>query len=451
VLGRDAVGVHQNFFELGGDSLRAIQVVARARELGVAIEPRQIFEHQTVAALATCIASGGSILPGSDVDFRADAQLDPAIVPLRPLGPRARLARVLLTGASGFLGVYLTRALARRGITVVCVVRAADAHAAAERLRSAYQQLGLSFDEVRDRLVPVVGDLTASGLGIDEAASAGIDAIFHNGAFVNFALPYRSLVSANVRGTETVLRIAAAAGVDVHHISTLSVFPRGTASEALRELDAPDAPERLRTGYAQSKWVAERLVRHATARGLVASIYRPSAITGDSATGAFNAADLVGQALIACATLGAAPDIDLSLDMVPVDWVADSIAEIATRSIGSSGVYHLASPTPVSIRELATLARDAGYPVELLPLDAWRARFRELAARGPSAAFAALAAAAARDPDPGDAAPAFDARNTVAALAGTAHPIPPSVGELLPRYFETFVQAGLLRRATDPR
>ncbi len=53
VLGIDAVGVHDNYFELGGDSINAIQIVARAGAVGWQIAPRQIFEQQTVHGLAS--------------------------------------------------------------------------------------------------------------------------------------------------------------------------------------------------------------------------------------------------------------------------------------------------------------------------------------------------------------------------------------------------------------
>jgi amino acid adenylation domain-containing protein/non-ribosomal peptide synthase protein (TIGR01720 family) len=53
VLALDAVGVHDNFFDLGGDSIRSVQVAARAREHGVVVGVHQIFEYQTVAELAT--------------------------------------------------------------------------------------------------------------------------------------------------------------------------------------------------------------------------------------------------------------------------------------------------------------------------------------------------------------------------------------------------------------
>ncbi len=53
VLGVERVGVHDNFFDLGGDSILSIQIIARANQAGLGLAPRQLFQHQTVAELAT--------------------------------------------------------------------------------------------------------------------------------------------------------------------------------------------------------------------------------------------------------------------------------------------------------------------------------------------------------------------------------------------------------------
>jgi amino acid adenylation domain-containing protein/non-ribosomal peptide synthase protein (TIGR01720 family) len=53
VLGVDRVGVHDNFFDLGGDSILSIQIIARANQAGLGLSPRQLFQHQTVGELAT--------------------------------------------------------------------------------------------------------------------------------------------------------------------------------------------------------------------------------------------------------------------------------------------------------------------------------------------------------------------------------------------------------------
>src|SRR5215213_4727277 len=52
VLGFQPIGVHDNFFEIGGDSILSIQIVAKARQKGIFLAPNQIFEHQTVGELA---------------------------------------------------------------------------------------------------------------------------------------------------------------------------------------------------------------------------------------------------------------------------------------------------------------------------------------------------------------------------------------------------------------
>ncbi|MEL4898617.1 amino acid adenylation domain-containing protein [Crocosphaera sp. Alani8] len=53
ILGQEEIGINHNFFELGGDSILSIQIIARANQAGIKITPKQLFEHQTVAKLAT--------------------------------------------------------------------------------------------------------------------------------------------------------------------------------------------------------------------------------------------------------------------------------------------------------------------------------------------------------------------------------------------------------------
>jgi amino acid adenylation domain-containing protein/non-ribosomal peptide synthase protein (TIGR01720 family) len=59
LLGLDRIGIYDNFFELGGDSILTIQVVSRARKLGIEIQPRDIFYHQAIARLAEAVQKNG--------------------------------------------------------------------------------------------------------------------------------------------------------------------------------------------------------------------------------------------------------------------------------------------------------------------------------------------------------------------------------------------------------
>ncbi len=62
LLGVEQVGIHDNFFELGGDSILSIQVIARARQRGLAVSPKQLFEHQTIAELAAAAGEAPAAL-----------------------------------------------------------------------------------------------------------------------------------------------------------------------------------------------------------------------------------------------------------------------------------------------------------------------------------------------------------------------------------------------------
>jgi aryl carrier-like protein len=63
VLHLDRVGIHDNFFAIGGDSIRSLQVVARAHKSGIKLTPKHLFEHPTVAAVAAVAATALLRLP----------------------------------------------------------------------------------------------------------------------------------------------------------------------------------------------------------------------------------------------------------------------------------------------------------------------------------------------------------------------------------------------------
>ena len=65
MLGLERVGIDDNFFALGGDSIMSIQLVSRARKAGLVITPRAVFQHQTVAALAAMAGARAGVGSGA--------------------------------------------------------------------------------------------------------------------------------------------------------------------------------------------------------------------------------------------------------------------------------------------------------------------------------------------------------------------------------------------------
>ncbi|MEI2430263.1 amino acid adenylation domain-containing protein [Lysobacter yananisis] len=351
------IGRHDDFFELGGHSLRAVQLAARLDEaFGVRVPVRELFAHPRLDEMAALLISGAQTRGGSGaaLDLDAEARLEPDIdgAGLAAATPPARYRELLLTGATGFLGAFLLQALLQRTqARVHCLVRCADAADGRRRLDAALAALGLrASDPTRVAIVP--GDLAEPRLGLDArdfaALAERIDAIYHNGAWVNSLHGYAALKPANVGGTREVVRLASSARrKHVHYVSTLSTLPAPAQVRALGEpAEDEEALARcwraLGSGYARSKWVAERLLRAGGERGLPFTVYRPTHIAGAADSGACNASDAWSLFVQACYRLGAAPDIDLRMSSLAVDRMAAAIVELSLRGDSAGRSLNLA-------------------------------------------------------------------------------------------------------------
>jgi myxalamid-type nonribosomal peptide synthetase MxaA len=468
VLACDRVGVEDDFFELGGHSLAAVDLIDRVRKaFQVELTVRDFFGATTVAELAKVVRTirrdGPSAFAAVDVaGLDADAALDPA---MQPAGPAPDLAdepgNIFLTGATGFLGAFLlAELLERTRARVHCLVRPRDEEEAARKLRRKLESFLLWREEFADRIVVVPGDLSLPRFGLGErefeALTRGIDVIFHSGAWVNLLYPYRTLAGANVSGTREVVRLAMAGRAKpLHHVSTVSVFSSVAEElDVVREDARLEDVKRLYGGYAQTKWVAERLVMSARDRGLPVCIYRPHRVTGHSRTGAWNADDLVCRVVKACVQLGIVPDLEAEVEMVPVDYVSRAIVHLSRQSGSVGKAFNLVNPHTVPLSELIAWIRSIGYRLEVLPHAEWQARTFEAARHAPENALYPIAhlvservadeLTSLREEMRSLRLPRFDCRNALAGLAGTSIACPAVDPPLLARSFAYLVRSGVL-------
>ncbi|MGJ5089978.1 type I polyketide synthase [Bradyrhizobium sp. HKCCYLRH1065] len=380
-LGCNQIGLDDNFESVGGHSLLAAQMLPHLRALSDApIKITDFFGSPTIRKLAALIDAAGI---RSAVDLSAEVVLDPAI---RASGlPAARPGKataVLLTGATGFLGAFLlSELLQQTEATVYCLVRAVDPVEGEQRLLETLRSNRLPAPKP-GRLVVVPGDLEKPRLGVPaadyEVLAGRLDAIYHCGARVNFVRPYSVLKTANVLGTEEVLRLATRHRLKtVHYVSTLfvNVGAFGTGATFVAEEDPLPPPVGHSSSYTESKWVAEGLCRLAAERGVPVVVYRPGNVLGHQHTGICNPEDFFTKFVQGCIDLGLAPRRRAAYPVGTVDDVARMLVMFSLQEDAIGRTFHLVHPEVLEWEDMFGHFDEFGYEAPLVSWDEWHAAF----------------------------------------------------------------------------
>jgi thioester reductase-like protein len=272
---------------------------------------------------------------------------------------------VLLTGATGFVGMELVaRYLERSERDLITLVRAADDAAAQARMNAVLDDLfGERAGRYRDRVRAVAGDVTAPGLGLavavrDELAER-TSTIVHSAASVSFTLSLSEARSINLEGTRRMLELAELAdrrgGLKCYgQVST--AFVAGDHVGRFAETDL-NIDQRFHNSYEQSKFESELLV---AARDLPTRVMRPSIVVGERVSGWTAAFNVVYWPLRAFSRglFDVIPaDPSAPVDVVPIDYVADAVHALCGDAGTDGGTYHLtAGPHASTMLELCTMA-----------------------------------------------------------------------------------------------
>ncbi|MFE9320841.1 thioester reductase domain-containing protein [Nocardia sp. NPDC052278] len=384
-----------DFFDAGGTSLAAVELVAAlARELDIHPDLDTVFfdarprrlAHRWLADHPESAPSRLAAKPGTDDVDRLFADTDdlaqlfvdlagadrlPLVAAPDPVAPR----RILLTGATGFLGSHLLLDLLRHSQAhVVCLVRAVDDQAATGRLEHALRRFALPWSrEVLRRVTPLAGDLRLPHLGLSderwETLAADVDSIVNAGAAVDFLRGYPSLRRTNVLGPLTLAELACTdRPKPVHHISSLAVF-NGSEAATLGEDEPTANVAALPIGYDRSKWAAEAVLRRAGEHGLVVTILRPGGIGSHPETGAHNPRDLNAGITAALMRFRTVPGFRY-LNAAPVDWVSRVAAQIVGTPSAWGHTYHLTG-APTSLEQMVAETTMGGLGIRVQHWEQW--------------------------------------------------------------------------------
>ena len=294
ILQMDKVGATDNFFELGGTSLVVTRVIIEADKAGMHVAYGDVFANPTPRKLARLI-TGESVNEGDDeitgFDYTAiNALLEKNTLDNFRKGERQELGNVLLTGATGYLGIHILRELIDSDAkNIYCLVRGKNQEAAEGRLRALmfYYFSDAFKDLFGKRLHIVLGDVTSDfGEGLE------VDTVFNCAAIVKHFSEGTEIEDVNIGGAQRCVDYCLKNGAKLVHVSTAST--RGLWAGEVK--DDIFTEQRLYLGqflgnkYIYSKFMAERLILDAIAnQGLSAKIMRVGNLAARSTDGEFQA------------------------------------------------------------------------------------------------------------------------------------------------------------------
>ncbi len=289
--------------------------------------------------------------------------------------------RILLTGFTGVLGKRFACRLAALGYEVVCPIRAGSEAEAKNRFEMVFhgmRELLPGFDEsLSARIRAIPGDVRQKGLGIapsllKQLRGPRTKGIWHLAACLDLTeTKSQDVYDTNFLGTLNVLEFASAQRIDeLHYFSTFG--SSGRLHEGIVRGIPGIRPPSFRNTYERTKWEAERQIWQSQVRGEIqATIYRPSIVVGDSRYGRYEQFNVFNHPFDVASRVRARlcekhnidprtgtlhydlripGDENATLNIVPLDFVMDTVMKIYAVPGSKGRVYHIVNPNPPSLR-----------------------------------------------------------------------------------------------------
>ena len=347
LLGITELSMTDNFFAVGGDSLNAVELA-----LSLNVKPQTVYDNPFLYALAN------KLLDRTETEADGIPYINELIAETSGTPDTEKEYKtVLLTGATGFLGVHILKELTDRGIKAYCLVR--------NESKLASQLLYYFGCENISGAVAVKGNIEEKNLGLsrDEYTRLAdeVDAVYHVAANVHHAGDYSELEKTNVNGTKNVIEFCLTADAVLHHTSTVSLHGAATVRQTRKNAEFDETlldigQKYCDNVYIHSKYRAEEAVIEARTRGLRANIYRIGNLTWRAADGKFqkNSEDNgFLHRLHAMLKIGIYHEnLDkYPMDLTPVDECADAFVRLSLLR-KTNEIYHLYNHNYLDSRDM---------------------------------------------------------------------------------------------------
>ncbi|HDW3057338.1 TPA: amino acid adenylation domain-containing protein [Bacillus cereus] len=385
VLGVQQIGLQDDFFALGGHSLKIMPTLVKLKPHFPTLHIQDFFQYRTIETLAEKIEKDRQhkkieTSTNEQNNSKTQGMQQPKIIrkPSVPFQLTKHYPQcVLLTGVTGFLGAHiLEQLLTLPNIRIYCLARSQHGESAEQRVM---EKMKFYFDEtmlaqMKHRVQVIEGDLSEKYVGLtaemQQTLLRHLDTIIHCGGDVRHYGDRDHFQKVNVASTRYLLQMSKKAGARFHYISTVSIAghrPEDSASFQFSEQDF-DRGQQVENVYVESKFLAEKLVREAMGEGVSATVYRVGNLVGHTQDGRFqqNIGDNAFYRLIkALLLLQKTPDISTYIDLVPIDFGSKAIVQLACIEESKGETFHICNPIQLEWKQFISHLQQTGYLIDI--------------------------------------------------------------------------------------
>lgn len=373
----EKIGIDDNFFDLGGDSLLAIKFQTEAIKHNLKISYSDIFSFSTPRKLAEKKLKSSNISTDIAYDYsKINSLLAKNIksnIQITQI-TQCNIGNVLLLGSTGFLGAHiLDNYMANYKGNIYCIVRKKNNTSPTERLKKILHfYFGNKYDNEFDKRIFVIpGDITEENTlsydsNLTEFISNNIDIVIHSAALVKHYGSFQDFNKINVLGTQNIINFCKKYNKKLYYVSTLSVSGltlNNSKNNKITYFKESDLfiNQNLNNMYIYTKFEAEKLIYNEILNGLSACVLRIGNITNRYSDGVFqfNTSDnAFVNRMQSIINLGVLPEnyLEHSLEFTPVDICASAIIKIISSN-PSFCTFHLHNINYIKLSELLNILK----------------------------------------------------------------------------------------------
>lgn len=390
------IGIDDNFFNLGADSLMAISFKTQLLEMDIEIPYQNIFTYPTVRLLSKSYEQKQetkTLLKEDKAYEKINQKLSVNRIENLKEVNKINISDILLLGVTGFLGAHILDSFLKleKG-KIYCLLRRKYDIVPEERLKQTLHfYFGDKYDNlINKRIFVIEGDIVLENLGIQESEFLqNVTTIVNSAAIVKHYGKYETFEKINIQGTKNIVQFCKKYNKILLHMSTLSISGNSNlernSNGKRREFSERNfyINQELNNMYTVTKYEAEKIILTEMEKGLRANILRFGNITNRYYDGMFqmNVSDnAFANRIKSFINIGNIPKTlgNVELDFAPVDYCAEAVIKILNHFNDKFVVFHIDNKKHIKIKKLIEIINQLGINIKEIEEEEFKKKLKDL-------------------------------------------------------------------------